>query len=501
MSRHLNPQAAPRALATLTLAAVLAVLTGCATTAVPTEPSGPRDASWQAPLPAGVAASGAALSSISVNASDKTAATVADANAPLDWQAVIRDERLRQLVTLALDQNRDLRVALRNIDAARASVRTASAARLPTLNATAGASATRTAADLSGTGRGVQSQQVSAGLGVSAWELDLWGRLARLDEAAQAALLASEATARSVRASLVAEVATAWLTLAADQQLLALQQQTLDSQQATLALAEKRVALGQISSLDLATVQAATQTARAAVAASRTQLAQDGNALRLLLGTEPPAALLPGAGLQAQQNVDASTALLALPDQLPASVLRRRADVQAAERTLQADDARLAAAQAARWPTLSLSASLGLASTAVTGLLGAGNGVFALTPSLTAPLFDGGSREAAVDSARATRAAQLATYEKTLQTAFKEVADALATRSLIDERLAAQQAQADAYARTVTLTETRQRLGADSSLAVLEAQRSAWAARESLVSLRLAEQTNRLTLFKALGGS
>lgn len=468
-------------------AALVTLLAGCVTA----QPSGPGDPQWQAPVPATLGASAVAGS----------ASQAASADATPDWQTVILDTRLRQTIALALAQNRDLRVALRNIDATRAAVSSATADRLPTLKASAGTTTSKSADDLSSNGRGGVSRQHSASLGISAWEIDLWGRLARLDEAAQAKLLASEATARSVQATLIAETATAWLTLAADQQSLALYEETLASQQQTLALNEQQKALGAISALDLAAVQAAAQTVRLNTATARSQVAQDLNALRLLLGTEPPADLLPPAGPNALDQTAQATALLGVPADLPSSVLLRRPDVMAAEFTLQANDANVAAARAALFPTVSLTAAAGTASTALSGLFAAGNGTWSVAPALSLPIFDWGSRQAAIDTARANQQAQLATYEKTLQTAFREVADALAVRAQLDERLDAQTRQVQAYAQALKLTETRRALGADSALTVLEAQRSYWSARQSLISLKLAEQSNRLTLFKVLGGA
>ncbi|MCA6215782.1 efflux transporter outer membrane subunit [Ideonella sp. B7] len=474
-------------LSTLGLAVSLAGLTGC----VSTQPSGPGAPQWQAPVPATLGASAVT--------GDRPQPTAAE---PMpDWQTVILDPHLRQMIGLALDQNRDLRVALRNIDAARAAVTSATADRLPTLNASAGTTTSKSANDLSSNGHGGVSRQHSASLGISAWEIDLWGRLARLDEAAQAKLLASEATARSVRATLVAEVAGTWLTLAADQQSLAFYEETLASQQRTLKLSLQQKDLGAISALDLAAVQAATQTARLSTATARTQVAQDLNALRLLLGTEPPAEWLPAGGRSALDQSAEATALVNVPADLPSSVLLRRPDVMAAEFTLQANDANVAAARAALFPTLSLTAAAGTASTALSGLFASGNSTWSVAPGLSLPVLDWGGKQAAVDSARANQQAQLATYEKTVQTAFQEVADALAVRAQLDERLDAQSQQVQAYAQALALTETRQKLGAESALTVLEAQRSYWSAQQSLISLKLAEQTNRLTLFKALGGS
>jgi outer membrane protein, multidrug efflux system len=462
-------------------------LAGC----ISTQPTGPRDQNWKAPIPTTIGASAPAPS---------TGALTANQEANLDWHQMVKDERLKKLIDLSLANNRDVRVAVANIAAARASVKSAEADRLPTVNASAGTTTTRTGANMSSTGKATVSREHTVSLGISSFEIDLWGRLARLDEAAEANLLSMQATLASVQATLITEVAESWLTLASDQQLLALYEQTYESEKATLALYQKQKEYGAVSALDLATVQASTEAARGNVAAYKTQVAQDLNALRLYLGTEPPQDLLPPASLAAQADTDDATLLIGVPADLPSSVLLKRPDVMAEEYTLAADDADVAAARAALFPTLSLTTSVGTASTALNGLFKSGSGTWSVAPSLTAPIFDGGSLRAAVDSAKATQAAQLATYEKTLQTAFQDVADALAERAHLDERLQAQQGQVDAYQKTLSLTEQQYKLGAATSLSVLDAKRSLWSAQQSLVSLRLTEQTNRLTLFKALGG-
>jgi outer membrane protein TolC len=448
-------------------AALVALLAGCVTT----QPSGPGDPQWQAPVPATLGASAVAGSAALAASADPPG--LADGH---PGHPPAPDHRP------GADQNRDLRVALRNIDAARAAVSSATADRLPTLKASAGTTTSKSADDLSSSGHGGVSRQHSASLGISAWEIDLWGRLARLDEAAQAKLLASEATARSVQATLIAEVATAWLTLAADQQSLALDEETLASQQQTLALSRSK---GPGRHLGAGPGRRAGRGADGP--AQRRHRPQPGGA-----GPQRPA---PAAGHRAAGGPAAArrpnaldqtaqaTALLGVPADLPSSVLLRRPDVMAAEFTLQANDANVAAARAALFPTVSLTAAAGTASTALSGLFAAGNGTWTVAPALSLPIFDWGSRQAAIDTARANQQAQLASYEKTLQTAFQEVADALAVRAQLDERLDAQTQQVQAYAQALKLTETRRALGADSALTVLEAQRSYWSARQSLISL------------------
>lgn len=415
---------------------------------------------------------------------------------PASWQQLVQDARLRELITLALTHNRDLRLAALNIDAARAQYRITDAARLPTVAASAGSTASRssTAAGASG----AVSRQVSASLGISAWELDLWGRLGQLKDAALNSYLATESTRDAVQATLVAEVAQAWLTVQANQSLAQLAQQTLDSRTRSLDLTQRRYDAGAVSGLDLATAQAALETARGDVATARSSLTQSNNALRLLVGADVPAALLPAAGDNASA---AALALAPVPGGLSSQVLLQRPDVKAAERTVQAALARVGAARAALLPTLTLTASVGSASTELQDLFSAGSGTWSLAPSLRLPLLDGGAARTAVEVAEINRQIGFTTYEQTVQTAFREVADALAVRGQIDTRLQAQAKLVDAYQRSLSLTEQRYQAGAVNALSVLDAQRSLYAAQEALIALRLTEQGNRLTLYKVLGGA
>jgi multidrug efflux system outer membrane protein len=413
----------------------------------------------------------------------------------LDWHVVVTDPRLRSLVDLALANNRDLRLAALNIDAARAQYRITDAALLPTVKASAGGTAARTSAATSGGGSGT-SRTVSASLGIAAWEIDIWGRLRELKSSALSTYLASEQTRTSVQASLVTEVAQAWFTLAADLRLADLAAATMVSNQESLALAQRRHELGSATALDVATAEATYQTARGDLAASRAQLKQDHNALRLLVGAEPPAETLPGLDDAAH-----AAELPAVPSNLPSTVLLQRPDLRAAELLLQASRANVQAARAALFPTLSLTSSLGQASTGLNGLWSAANRTWSIAPSLSLPILDGGATQAALDSAQVNQRIQLATYEKAIQTAFQEVSDALAVRDSLTERLTAQRAQVQAYADTLRLTQRQRELGAASAVDVLTAQRSLYSAQQSLISLQLTEQANRLTLFKVLGGA
>lgn len=411
------------------------------------------------------------------------------------WREVVTDQRLQGLIERALLNNRDLRLAALNIDKARATYRITEANLLPTVNASAGGSATRTSAAVSN-GTSTTSRQMDVSLGVASWELDLWGRLRELKASALASYLGTEQTRQSVQSTLIAEVSQAWLTLAADQSLARLAEQTHAGRQQTLSLTSKRRELGVVSALDVATADAAVQTARGDLATARAQVAQDLNALRLLVGEEPSAELLPSA----TEN-QAAASLLTVPADLPSTVLLQRPDVRAAELALQAAKADVGAARAALFPTISLTTAIGQASTGLNSLFNSANRTWSFAPSISLPIFDGGASRANLETAQVEQRIQLTTYEQTVQTAFKEAADALAVRTSLDERLAAQQAQVKAYEQTLRLTEKRQALGMDSSLSVLAAQLSLYSAQQSLISLTLTEQVNRLTLFKVLGGA
>lgn len=457
----------------LLLAGLLGSLGGCATLAPDyTRPTAPVEARWA-----------------------DAASTDATPNvATLGWRAFFVDERLRQLIDLALANNRDLRQTALAIDKARAQYRVQRAGLFPAASASAGTTAKRTPAELSGSGQAVTSRSHSVDLGVSGWEIDLFGRLQSLRDQALESYLASEDTLRSTRISLVAEVAAAYLTLSADSALLAISRDTLTSQQRSLALTRKRVELGVGSELELRQIETSVETARRDVATYTAQVAVDRNALVLLAGAPLPDSLLPPAGL------DSVTALRPLPAGLPSTVLQERPDVLAAERALRAANASIGAARAAFFPRISLTATAGSASTSLGGLFAAGSGAWTFIPQVSLPLFDGGANRANLQVAEADRNIALARYEQTVQSAFREVADALAQRATVDTRLDAQQKLVDATAASYRLSEARYLKGVDSYLSTLDAQRSLYAARQNLVSLKLAAASNSVTLYKVLGG-
>lgn len=406
-----------------------------------------------------------------------------DASA-LDWRAFFSNERLRGTVALALANNRDLRVAALKVDKARAAFQVTDAGRLPTVTASADASKTQS------------SSSKNLQLALSSFEIDLFGRVKNLSESAQQSLFATVETRRSTQISLVAEVANAWLALAADLERQRLAQQTLDSRQRTLELTRRQYALGAITGLALAQAQTAMASASVDAAAYPATVAQDRNALELLLGVALPQALQPTAA-DAQATV---SALVDLPAGVPSSVLLQRPDVLAAEHSLIASHADIGAARAALFPTISLTASAGRSSSALSDLFKGGSGVWSYGPSISLPIFDGGVSRASLRSAEVSRDIALATYDKTVQTAFGEVADALAVRATLSERLAAQQELYVSTTRQLQLAQAKYSAGSTTMLDVLDAQRSLYAAQQSMITLLLAEQSNRITLYKVLGG-
>ena len=407
----------------------------------------------------------------------------------LDWLSVVAEPRLRKTIELALANNRDLRIAALNIEKARAQYQIERAASFPAVNATASGN--------SALNEGTITRKYSAGVGVTAYELDFFDRVANLKEAALRDYLATESTQRSVRTSLIAQVADAWLTLAANRDLLALAQETLASRTTTLELTRKQQALGGTSGLTVAQAQAATEAARGDMANYRRLIEQSRNALNLLAGTSVPDENLP----RVQESLGGGAlALVEVPAGMSSEVLLRRPDIVSAEQLLRGAYADIGAARAAFFPTITLTGSLGTASTSLGNLFDAGTRAWTFVPALTLPIFNAGKLSASLSVAEVTRDIQVATYEKTVQTAFREVADVLAERRTLSERMDAQKAEVDAYAASLRLSTERYRSGASSYLTVLDSQRSLYTAQKSLIALQLAEQSNRITLFKVLGG-
>ena len=413
----------------------------------------------------------------------------------LQW---LQSAQLREVVALALSNNRDLRVAVENIEKARAQYGITRADLLPGINAQAQSSRSRSAADLTTSGRSTISQQYTAQLGFASYELDLWGRVRNLSEAALQQFLQSQDNQRNVQIGLVADVANAWLTLAADQARLQLARDTLESRIKAFDLTRRMYELGSTSGLVLAQNQTTVDTARGDVASYTSQVDRDRNALQLLVGGPLPSNLLPGS--QLLMGATPAAALQAVPAPLPSTVLLKRPDVQAAERNLQALNANIGAARAAMFPTITLTGSVGTGSTDLDRLFGNNNSTWSFIPLVKLPIFDAGRNRAAVQVAESNQRIALNQYEKAVQTAFREVADVLADRAQWGERLSAQTSMVANTQKAFDLSNARFKSGVDNYLSVLDAQRSLYTAQQTLINLRLAEQQNRVTLWKVLGG-
>lgn len=424
--------------------------------------------------------------------------------ADIGWRTFFVDARLQNTIALALSNNRDLRVAILNIEKARAEYRIQRASLLPELDLGGSEDAERTPASVrsaqsgsvsSGNGQsGEISHVYSADLGFTSYELDLFGRVRNLSKAALETYLSTVETRRSTQISLVSEVASDWLTLASDRRLLAIAQSTQASEQRTFDLVDREHALGAASALDVAQAQASLQAARNSAAQAQTTAEQARNALDLVAGARVPDADLPDA------QVDPVSSIAAIPAGIPSAVLQRRPDVLAAEHTLKADNANIGAARANFFPTISLTAALGFESPALAHLFTGGNRSWSVAPSATLPIFDAGANRATLDASKATFRIDVATYEKTIQTAFEEVANALATRATIGAQLDAQTrtVQADQHAYDLSMALYKQ--GSDSLLDALTEQRLLYAAQQSLVATQLSAQTSLVTLYAALGG-
>ena len=417
--------------------------------------------------------------------------------ADLGWQDLFADARLRKTIQLALDNNRDLRVAVLNIEKSRAQYRIQDASLFPAVNASGSGSNSHTPATASSTGQAMTTHQFSAGVGFSAYELDLFGRIRSLNEQALQQFLSTVEARRSTHISLVAEVASDYLTLAADQARLSLAQSTLQSQSASYALTKRSYELGASNALSLRQIQTSVESARVDVARYTSQVAQDRNALVLVVGSDVPAELLP-TGMD--DVLGALGGRDTLPAGLPSSLLQRRPDVVEAERSLQAANANIGAARAAFYPRISLTASAGTSSSDLSNLFKSGSGAWSFAPQISLPIFDGGSNQASLDSAKISRDISLAQYEKAIQTAFREVADAMAQRDNLGLQQEAQQALVDATGESYKLSDARFRKGVDSYLDALDAQRSLYTAQQNLISTQLSRVSNLVTLYKVLGG-
>jgi multidrug efflux system outer membrane protein len=434
---------------------------------------------------------------------DQTSAGAATAD-NMAWREFVGDARLRDLIALALANNRDLRVATLNIEQVRAQYQIRRADQFPSIGLAA-------AGNRQPDGSGGIASTYSVGLALSSWEIDFFGRLGSLKEAALAQYLASEEARHAAQTSLVAAVTSSWLSLQTNDELLALTERTVATRQDSLKLSQLRFDNGASSALDLRQAESLAAAARSALAQQRRARALDVNALTLLVGQTPPPALLPAPPTMPEAAaasgvavpvapVPAAPMLRDVPAGLPSDLLTRRADIRQAEQLLIAANANIGAARAAFFPRISLTASAGTASSSLSGLFESGSWGFTLAPQALLPIFDAGRNNANLDSAKAAREIAVAQYEKAIQTAFREVADALAGSATLGDQLTAQQVQATAEAERFRLAELRYRNGVSSFLDVLDAQRSLFATQQALAQTRLAQQQNQVALYKALGG-
>lgn len=402
------------------------------------------------------------------------------------WRDFVQDARLRELIALAIQNNRDLRLATLNIEQVRAQYQIQRAGLFPAVNA--GVTGSRQSS-----GDDTITNAYTAGLTMSGWEIDFFGRVASLKEAALAQYLASEEARNAAQTSLVAAVASSWLSLQTSDELLALTEQTLKTRQDSLHLTQLRFDSGVSSALDLRQAESLLASAQGTLAQLQRQRSLDLNALTLLAGQPVPSSVLPTSGASLQQ-------FSAVPVGLSSEVLIQRADIRVAEHQLIAANANIGAARAAFFPRISLTASLGTASDELSGLFKSGSWGFSLAPQALLPIFDAGRNRAGLQVAKAQRDIAVAQYEKAIQTAFREVSDALAGRATLVRQGEALKAQADAESERFRLAELRYRNGIASFLDVLDAQRSLFTTQQALSQTRLVQRQNQVALYKALGG-
>lgn len=478
---------------TATVLAALLSLAGCSLTPVYQRPELAVPASLPVPAPA----------------------AAATAVSELPWRSYFPDERLQQLIALSIEGNRDLRVAALNIEQLRAAYQIQQADRFPTLNGVVnGSRQPSTIAPYS------LVSSVQAGVSVSAFELDLFGRVKALSEAAGAQVMASEAARKATHISLVASVANTYYALWADRWQLALAEQTLATRESSLKLLQLKFDNGVLNELDLRSGQSLVEAARVTRAQAQRQFAFDASALDVLLGQSTPAKLLPpevdAAALTpttasgkapadsqaAGQQITATLwpGLSELPVGVSSDVLLQRPDIVQAEQQLISANANIGAARAARFPRISLTASAGVVSDSLSGLFGDGRSAWSFAPALSVPLFDAGRGQAGVDTAVVKRDIAVAQYDKAVQAAFKDVADALVSRRSYADQAQAQLAQAQAEAARLRLSTLRYDTGVASQLDLLDAQRSLFAAQQALIAAQLARQQAHIGVYKALGG-
>ena len=493
-----SPRCMRRTGQTMLAAALAAALAGCSLTPKYERPAAPVASQW----------AGSAKEALAKNGGAAAHAT--------PWQDFVQDERLREIIGLALENNRDLRVAIKNIELAQAQYRISRADIGPSLGASFTGSRSRPNTSTLPNAPTVASSY-TVGLGVSDWEIDLFGRLRALSSSAFAKYLATEEARKNTQISLVGSVASAWLNLQADSELLALAERTLATREQSQALTKLRVDAGVSSALDMRQAESLTAAAKDAVAQQRRLREQDINALTLLVGQPIPEHLLPPVPPAVVASAGKKGAAVPVPTAsaqntlsrfadvtvgLPSDVLLQRPDIRAAEQQLIAANANIGAARAAFFPRVSLTGSFGRLSSEADNLFSSSSSirVWSFGPQITLPIFDWGRLQGNLRASEASRDIALAQYERAIQTAFSEVANALAGRATLGDQLTALEAQATASRETYRLSELRYRNGVANYLQLLDAQRSLFASEQALVQTRLLERLNQVALYKALGG-
>jgi outer membrane protein, multidrug efflux system len=469
------------------------ILSACALAPHYQRPQSPVSDRWPADA-TGSTAEASSVPGTATAAGVTTASPVAASADQIGWRDFFTDPRLLRLVEIALESNRNLRIAVLDVGASEALFRVERGNLFPAISASASELAQRLPANDASGSPATTSHYYAAGIGFTNYELDLFGRERSLTTAAFEQYLAQNENRRSTQISLVAEVATDYFAVLADQDLVSVTQETLRSETESYELTKAMYEHDTTTLLSLRQAESAVDAARASLAQYERQLAQDNHALTLVLGQEIPADLPAAADLNDQ-------ALLAsVPEGLPSRLLTHRPDILSAEHALLAANANIGAARAAYFPSISLTASGGTASNQISSLFGAGTGTWSFAPTITLPIFTGGQNRARLDFANGAKVLAVAQYELTIQTAFREVSDALSARGTYINQRRAQEALVAADADAYRLAEMRFRSGVDNYLATLDAQRSLYAAHQGLVTVRQAELANQVTLYKALGG-
>nr|WP_200617761.1 efflux transporter outer membrane subunit [Paraburkholderia aspalathi] len=467
------------------VAFAVAMLTGCTLDPHYERPAAPVAVAY----PKGEAyesTSAAASGTASGTATPATTTTAPPLAADVAWRSFFRDERLQRLIQIALDNNRDLRVAALNVAEYEAQYRITRAALAPSISASGSLTRERTS--------GVTSSSSDVSVGTTSWEIDFFGRLRSLKRQALENYLATDASRQSTQISLIATVATDYLTLLSDERLLQITEDTVKADQSTYDVTKRIQELGNSSMLDVQQAQNSLASAKASLASYRRAVAQDRNNLVAVLGAPIPDDLPPA------REFDDETMFADIGAGVPSLLLTRRPDIVQAEHALKAANANIGAARAAFFPKIELTASAGTSSSTLSSLFKAGTGAWEFAPTVSVPIFDYGSNKASLDVAKIEKQIEVADYESAIQTAFKEVANALTARATYVDQVAADRDYVTSSQRYYTLAQARYKAGTDSFLTFLDAQRTLYTAQQQLASDSLSRQANLVTLYKVLGG-